>query len=61
MGGYTKVDDFPSPMADHKPDVQQAKPDRWNVDEVHRSDAVFVVSEKRFPALALIVVGISLR
>ncbi len=32
-----------------------------NNDEVHRDDAVLVVSEKRFPALALVLVQILLR
>ena len=61
MGGHAKVDDLPSSVADHKPDVQQAEPNGGNDDEIHRSDAVSVIVKERLPALALIVIGISLR
>ena len=61
MGGHAKVNDLPSSVTDHEPGVQQAEPDGGEDDEVHRGDAVFVVSEKRLPSLALTVVGIPLR
>jgi hypothetical protein len=61
MRDHAKVDDFPSPVTDHEPDVQQAKSKGGDDDEVHRSDAVFVISEKRLPSLASTVVRISLR
>ena len=61
MSGDPEVNDFPSFVADHKPDVPQAEPNCGDNEEVHRNDAVFMVSEKRFPPLALIVVRRSLR
>jgi hypothetical protein len=61
MGGDPEVEDLPSSVADHKPDVQQAEPNGGDDDEVHRGDAVFVIAKKRLPALALVAVRISLR
>ena len=61
MSGDPEVNYFPSSVADHKPDVRQAKPNGGDNDEAHRNDVAFVVSEKRLPPLALIVVRRSLR
>jgi hypothetical protein len=61
MCGHTKVDDFPSSVADDEPYVQQAKPNGGDDDEVHRGDAVLVIAKKRLPPLTLIVVRISRR
>jgi len=60
MGGHAKVDDLPSSVADHKPDVQQVEPNGGDDDGVHRGDAVTVIAKERLLPLALIVVGISL-
>jgi hypothetical protein len=60
MGGHAKVNDLPSSVTDHEPGVQLAEPDGGDDDEVHRGDAVLVIAKKRLPALALLVVRVSL-
>ena len=60
MGGHAEVDDLPSSVADHKPDVQQVEPNGGDDDEVHRGDAVLVIAKKRLPPLAPVVVRVSL-
>ena len=61
MSGHAKVEDFSSSVADHEPGVQQTKLNVGDDDEVHRGDAVFVISEERLPSLTLIAVGTSPR
>jgi len=60
MGSHAKVDNFPSSVVDHKPGIQEAELNGRDDDEVHRGDAVLVISEKRFPALALVLIRVSL-
>ncbi len=61
MGGDSEVENLPSSVADHEPDVKQMKLNGGDDYEVHCGDPVFVISEKGLPSLALIVVGTSLR
>ncbi len=53
------MEDFSSSVADHEPGVQQTKLNGGDDDEVHRGDAVLVIAKERLPALALVVVRVS--
>ena len=61
MLGDAEVDDLSSSVADHKPGVQQSEPSGGDDQEIHCGDAVPVIVKERPPALALIMVRISLR
>ena len=60
MGGHTKMEDLPSSVTDHEPGVQQAESNGGDNDEVHGRDVVLVIAKKGLPALALVVVRVSL-
>ena len=55
------MENFPSSMTDHKPGIQQTKLNGGDHQEVHRRDAMLMIAKKRLPALALVVVRVSLR
>ena len=61
MRGHTKVEDFPSSVADHKPGGRRAEWNGGDDQEVHWRGVLLVIAKKRPPALALIVVWLLLR
>jgi len=61
MCGDAEVQNLSSPMIEDEPGVEKSEPNGRDDEEVHRGDAMFVISEKRLPPLTLIVVRISLR
>jgi hypothetical protein len=60
MFGDAEINDLPTTVADHEPRVQELEPSGGDDQEVHRGDTMLVVSKKRFPALALIMVRLSI-
>lgn len=59
MSGHAKVEDFSSSVDDHKASVQHAESNGGNDDEVHRGDAVLVITKECLLALVLVVVRLS--
>ena len=48
-------------MFNDEPDIEESKTRRRDDEEVHRSDAILVVAQKRHPSLLLTAIGCSLR
>lgn len=59
--GDVEVENPPPSVINRDPDVEQAKPNRWDDEEVHACDHFAVIAEKGDPALLPARIGQGLR